>query len=373
MSANTPHSGPASGNLSDKRSGGLIQRLLGSSLSIAATYIYHLLPATAALGVDNAALLRQAGLSESRLAQSDLRLPLWQVLKLLQHLEQHFPQPALGIQLGSQVRPKSFPVLGYAAMSADTMGDAIGQLLRFEQLVWDVGNAELICSDDYCRIRQSTHFPDLVPQTLIEMSMAGWVSIGRELLNDNTRLRQEALPSAVHFRRAAPADTRIYDDFFRCPVVFSQAENALIFPASLMQEPTRDADPQMQQWMQQQGTQLLSHYDQELNLTNEVRAAIYRLLQQGEPELERIAASLNINPRTLRRKLQEMNSGVKELVDEMRQELALLYLQQPRLSLVDIAFMLGFSEQSAFTRAFKRWQGMPPGRYRELQNKTSEC
>lgn len=343
----------------------LMQRLLGSSLSIAATYVYHLLPVTDALQLPVDDFLQQAGLSRAELARPDKRLPLWQVLKWINQLQAQYPAAGLGVRLGSELRPKAFPVLGYAATSAGTLADAIAQLLRFEHLVWDVGSAELIRQGERAAIRQRTLLPDVVPQMLIEMSLAGWVSVGRELLQDNPRLQAETLPSEVHFRCPPPADTAVYEAFFRCPVLFAQKDNAVIFPASLLNEPTRDADPVMQQWIARQGEQLLQNYRHELNLTNEVRAAICQQLQQGEPDLNRVAATLDISPRQLRRKLQESDNSFKDLVDEIRRELALLYLQQPQFSLLDIAFMLGFSEQSAFNRAFKRWTGLPPGQYRE--------
>lgn len=345
-------------------SAALLQRLLGSSLSVAASYVYHLLPVTDALALPVDTFLQQAGFSREQLARPDQRLPLWQVLKWVQQLQALDNRPGLGIRLGQAMRPKAFPVLGYAAMSAGTLGDAIAQLLRFEQLVWDVGTAELVQRGEVSLIRQRTRLPDSLPPMLIEMSLAGWVSVGRELLQDHPRLQQEALPTEVHFRAPAPADTSVYDDFFRCPVLFGQRDNAVMFPTSLLAEPTRDADPLMQQWMQQQGERLLQNYRHELNLSNEVRAVIARQLQQGEPDPVKIAAELGMSDRQLRRKLQDNGRSLQELSDDIRRELALLYLQQPQLSLVDIAFMLGYSEQSAFNRAFKRWTGHPPGRFR---------
>lgn len=340
-------------------------RLLGSSFSVSGTYLFHLIPMAKELGLDVETLLTEAGIDQHKLGQPDYRVPLFKILKM-QALQQELNQdPALGIKLGAQVRPRFFQVLGYAAMSANTLGDAIQQLLRFEKLVWDLGISDFKQGKDTSVIRLKTLLPEVIPAQMVELAMAGWISFGRDIVANQSLVTNESLPLAVHFSHQGPEDSSAHQAFFNCPVLFGQKENAVIIPSYLLNEATKDADPQLQQMMNLQGDALLKSYMLEVNLSNEVRACICRQLSCGEPDVSDIAEQLDTNARNLRRRLQELKTSFKELVDEVRYELAQAYLADKALSLVDIAFMLGFSEQSAFSRAFKRWQGQTPSQFRE--------
>lgn len=345
------------------------QRLLGTSFSISATYIHHLIPMVKEQGINVEQMLISAGIDQQKLSQPDYRIPLFQLLKLQQLQQEQSQDDAWGIKLGAQVRPRFLQVLGYAAMSSHTVGDAIQQLLRFETLVWDFGISELKQGDEFSKIQLKTLLPDIIPAQIVEMAMSSWVSFGREILANQSLLTQQSLPTAIHFRHKAHADLTEHQAFFNCPVLFEQKENAVIIPNTLLNEATKDSDPQLKQLMNNKGDMLLKGYRLETNLSNEVRAAICQQLPQGEPEIEQVALQLDTHVRSLRKRLQEANTSFKTLLDEVRYELAQAYLADAQLSLVDIAFMLGFSEQSAFSRAFKRWNGNSPSQYRNQVEK----
>jgi len=340
------------------------QRLLGTSFSISATYIQHMIPGARELGINVEEMLKTAGIDQQKLSQPDYRVPLLQALKLQELQQEQSQDDAWGIKLGAQVRPRFFQVLGYAAMSSNTLGEAIQQLLRFETLVWDMGISELKQGEEFSKIQLKTLLPDIIPAQIVELAIAGWVSFGREIIANQSLLTQQSLPIAVHFRHKAPVNLAEHQAFFNCPVLFEQKENAVIIPNTLLNEATRDSDPHLKQLMNNKGESLLKSYRLEVNLSNEVRAVICQQLSQGEPEIEQIALQLDTPVRSLRKRLQESNTSFKILLDEVRFELAQTYLSDAQLSLVDIAFMLGFSEQSAFSRAFKRWYGSSPSQYR---------
>jgi len=116
--------------------------------------------------------------------------------------------------------------------------------------------------------------------------------------------------------------------------------------------------------MEREASQLLAEYDIKANLVNAVRSQVYRLLAEGEPGIERVAQRLGLGTRTLQQRLQQQGVSFQSVVDGLRQSLAELYLRDQALSLTDIALLLGFSEQSSFTRAFRRWRGQSPAAYR---------
>jgi len=135
--------------------------------------------------------------------------------------------------------------------------------------------------------------------------------------------------------------------------------------------PLRYADPALAQIMIGTGQRLLERYRDETNIANEARALICELLPLGEQQLETVAQRLQMTGHQLSRRLQAAGYKYPDLVDEVRQDLAEHYLASAELALTDIAFLLGFSEQSAFTRAFKRWTGKAPVHYRREQVATS--
>ena len=101
------------------------------------------------------------------------------------------------------------------------------------------------------------------------------------------------------------------------------------------------------------------------DVVNRVRAKLVDLLSMGEPSRELIAKELNMSVRNLQRKLQEQNTSYKDLLDDVRQDLAKQFINQSHISLGEISFRLGFATTSSFARAFKRWMGVSPGKYRQ--------
>lgn len=342
----------------------IAQQLLGTSFSISATYIHHLIPIAEDLGICVDQMLVNAGIDQKKLSQPDYRIPLVQILKLQALQQEQSQDESWGIKLGAQVRPRFFQVLGYAAMSSESLEDAIQQLIRFETLVWDLGISEFKPGKEFSKIQLKTLLPDIIPTQIIELAIAGWVNFGREIIADRSKLDQTPMPITIHFRHKAPADLTEHQNFFNCTILFEQKENAVVIANTLLTEPTRDSDPHLKQLMNTKGDDLLKSYRLDINLSNEVRALICQQLPQGEPDIEQVAAHLKLPVRTLRKRLQESDTNFKTLLEEVRFELAQAYLMDTKLSLIDIAFMLGFSEQSAFSRAFKRWYGSTPSQYR---------
>jgi len=173
-------------------------------------------------------------------------------------------------------------------------------------------------------------------------------------------------PLRVDFYHSGPADSSAYEAFFGCPVRFGQAEAALRFSRQLLELPLKSPDPALVSLLEQHADHLLEQLPQQDEIVDQTRKAISRSLRDGEPSVERIGSELHLSSRTLQRRLQEAGTCFRSELNLVRHELALSYLRDARLQIVDIAMLLGYSEHSAFTRAFKEWCGRSPQETRQI-------
>jgi AraC-like DNA-binding protein len=159
--------------------------------------------------------------------------------------------------------------------------------------------------------------------------------------------------------------TVAHEVYFRCPVVFESDLDALLVPAEALAQPNRLGDEGITRF-------LLGHLDEELKqlkadrtLREMIHDAIAQSLSDGVPKMPAVARRLGQSERTLQRRLGEEGLSFQKLVDDARRELAEGLLAKSHYSLAEVAFLTGFSEQSAFNRAFKRWMNQTPAAYRE--------
>jgi AraC-like DNA-binding protein len=191
------------------------------------------------------------------------------------------------------------------------------------------------------------------------------VDIVMALLLDMCRMNAGAAlrPVAASLRRRKPNPGDAYEHFFGCPVQFSAEENSFVLSARDADRALPSANRQLAAVFDRMLTEELAHLDRS-DVVSRCRAAVLEQLSSGEGTEEETAKQLHMSARTLQRKLADANTTYLQLVDDTRKDLALRYIEDPRRSVTDITFSLGFSQPSAFTRAFKRWTGRNPSEYR---------
>ena len=292
-------------------------RLAGSDQSLSAAYVAAVLPALLAhYGLDEEDILTRAGLDEHQLKQPDQLLPLVDVLRLFLVILDACGDAGLGFETGKRVKPRSYQVLGYVVLASRDLGQAIDRLVRFESLSGKLGQTRLSHENEQVILRWQCPLTGEPARFLVEAAITGWVAFMRPLLPAGLA------PLAVCFRHPAPVEPERYADYFQAPVQFSAAFDGVVLDARLLQQPLNTAD------------------------------------------LEAVAAELGMPSRTLSSRLLSRGVRFQDIVDGLRQRLAELYLQDPALSLTDIALLLGFAESSSFSRAFRRWRSMSPNQWR---------
>ncbi len=269
------------------------------------------------------------------------------------------PLPALGLRIGDHVKVHNFGVLGYLAASCETLGQALQRCQRFQPLLHNLTPA--ISS----RQAKSMHFswsPAYGRSTRLsnEVVVGSLLRLARILTGHDT-----LTPAMVEFPEETPPNLAAYKKLLGCPVRFKARTVAVHLPLKTLAMPINSGDPHLRTLLDQQAQALLQVLPQPDTFLSALQKLIVNALQEGESSAEQIAGKMQLPERTLYRRLQERNLSYKGLLNEVRFQLAQQYLADPRLSLSGTALMLGYSEQSSFTRAFKSWCGQTPLHYRK--------
>jgi AraC-like DNA-binding protein len=333
---------------------------------VTGSYLQPLLEAAAARGVDARALARAAGLSitldplPESLAASDY-------IALLAAGAELARDPHFGLHVGERVRLGTYSVYGLILLACASFAQALEQTQRYEQLAHDLGRSRLEVDAEagQARYTWTSHFPD-ASRHLAESVFAGIRVFGSWLAG------RPLAPLRLAFAHASDADPDEYLRVLGVHPEFGAEAHLACFDAALLAMPVPNADAGMYPVLQQHAERLLqersnAHVDEreDQGIVAQVRAAVIRNLAHDRVRLASIAAGLGLSPRTLQRKLHEAGASFQQVLDAARHALAQDYLRQRGLSLADIAFLLGYQEQSAFTHAFREWSGMNPGAWRE--------
>ena len=196
-----------------------------------------------------------------------------------------------------------------------------------------------------------------VPRQRFEFDLMTLLSFFRWVTNRDLR------PLALELRFPPPANLQPYQDAFKCSLRFDAAANALLFASSDVMLPLPTAHPLLAEVHERLSRERLLRLDY-AQISSQVHIAIVRCLPDGQPGRAEIARALKMSERTLQRRLETEGTSFQRLMDDTRRELARQYLGQRDLSLADVAYLLGFSDQSSFFRASQRWFGTSPRHYR---------
>jgi AraC-like DNA-binding protein len=324
----------------------------------------HTLPATQVLSlielikrwdVSASALLAPFGLNESMLERPDARLPTERMREILERARALTGEPGLGYYLGLQKRVSFYGFVGYAAMSASTLREALELTVRFTPLVTTALTMRLHEHGEIAALTIDTHDDMGSARDIATLSLlVGLWQIGNALTGRELTGRCEiAMPEPSYnqrFRHIVPE------------IRFDQPATQFVFAAADLDLPLVGPDPAALRVLQKQCEEALLALGFDSTLEQRVRRMLP--LTDGFRSLEEVSAALAISSRTLKRKLAGRGTTFSELLDRERCERALLMLGAAHHSIDDIAQRLGYSTPPNFVRAFRRWMGTTPAAYR---------
>lgn len=328
-----------------------------SHLTVSIRTANALIDAATAEGAARDELLWAAALTDELLEDPDHRIAYKSFADLYRKAEA-LTGEAFGIRAAQRTPDRAFGIVAYMAANSPDLGAAYHNIARYFRLLVDGVEVRLIEAGKQARFlhRFPAAFTD--PPRSQEYVLGAVIAYGRQWTRVDFR------PLAVRFPLEPPADYGPYEALFRCPVDFQAPCAEIVFERELLALPTVQSDPALLQILDRHGRDLLAQLPDEASYANRLRALLSQRLRGVAPTLERTAQELGISPRTLQRRLREEGTSHQYVLDEIRRELALRYLSEARMAISEVAFLLGFSEASAFHRAFRRWTGHTPADYR---------
>ena len=307
-------------------------------------------------------LFRAAGVDPQIIRDPHARISRPKSDALMRLLATRIPDPAFGLQAARCWHPSNLGVLGYAWLSSSTLRKALGRVARY----WRVVVADVPVSlDESAEGVEFVHTPPPLDDDLDRIRGDMALAILYDLCRTN--FGPAFRPRRIAFRHAAPVDTRRYEAFFGCPVKFNAGANRLLIGRAEADHPLPSAHRQLAVVHDSILAEELARLDKK-DVMARIRASLLERMAAGELSEEDSARDLHMSRRSLQRRLAEADATYQSLVDDTRRDLALRYIQDPAKSATDITFLLGYSQQSAFTRAFRRWTGSSPTEYRSRKS-----
>jgi len=316
-----------------------------------------MLKACAGRGVDAAGLLADTGIARRLVDEPGGRIPLEQVFNLWDEARRRTRNEALALHTAELLPFGSYKIIDYLAASSLSPREALIKASRFFRLVIGAFELQFRLHKDQAYIE--LHIPDAaraVSNQYFEYILATLLVRFRHTTGTNWT------PREVHLTSSAPADLAEYHRLFQAPVRFKQPINRLALDRALLDLVHPQADPALNEILTHHAQRLLTQLPPEDDFINQFRQVLRQELNGGQVGLNALTRKLAMSRRALQRKLNSHGTSYSESLDQLRCELSLAYLKEG-VEIAEIAFLLRFSEPSAFYRAFKRWTGKTPHAY----------
>jgi AraC-like DNA-binding protein len=310
-------------------------------------------------GRTNDDLLRRHGLAGDAETAPEVELPLASLHALTDEIAASLGASHLGLQLAKALPRGSYGLIEFIARSSPTLREAARRVTRYTGLLNDLVVATFEEHEGRGRFTQRIPgVPLCVGKQPNEMFLAVGVRLVRELLE------RSWVPPEVRFAHHRPADVAPLVEFFGPHLEFDCGENQVAIDARDLDQAIAGSDQALLGTLEQQADRLISERPTRSDGLAWIRERVRLDLRCGTPQLQSIAAKLQMSARTLQRKLAAEGTSFQAVLDGVREELARIYMARRDLALGEVAYLLGFSELSAFVRAFRRWTGQSPGQFR---------
>ena len=310
-------------------------------------------------GINPRPLFEEEGIDPETLFDQGARVSIKKFQRLDLKAAELSNDPFFGLKGAEHFRPAHLGSLGFAWLASSSLRTAFQCLSRYARVINEKLTVDLKEDGRYFYVSIDAQLPMLNERIREEGQLAILVKICRVIAGKDFK------PAKVHFRQAEPADTGYYYELFRCPIAFKAEQTLFVIDRGEVDKRLTGSNDQLAKLNEHIVVKYLAHREK-ADIVNRAKAAIIDKLGCGEVTEILIAESLHMTPRNMHRKLQKDGTSFKVLLTGIRRELAQQYIQDRSKTLTEISFLLGFSEVSSFSRAYKGWTGQPPSEARQI-------
>ena len=309
------------------------------------------------LGANPAELLAGAGIDLKLFDNPNNRISFKERGRILAHCVARTGCQHLGFLIGQRAGLDSLGLVGLLAKYSTDVGTALRSLVRFFHLHAHGAVVNLETRGEFASLSYEIYQPGTKATDQVgDGAVATIYNIMSELCGPLWK------PSEIKFAHSRREDVQPYQSFFKAPLVFDTEVNALVFKADWLNLRLPHADPNLISLLQKQIDMLDVSYGHDF--PEQIRSLLRTALLTGHDSIDQIAELFSMHSRTLRRHLKDCGTSFQELLDEGRYEIARQMLEGTRMNVCQIASILNYSDQRAFTRAFRRWSGTTPTQWR---------
>jgi len=311
------------------------------------------------LGHDPALVLAEVGIDLELFDNPNNLISFTARGQMIAHCANRTGCPHFGLLVGQQSGLASFGIVGLLARYAQTAGEALRSLVRFMHLHVRGATTTLTVDSDLA-VFEYQIYHSRVPGN--DQVGQGAVAVAFNVIRG--LCGSDWLPVEVRFAHRRPEDVAPYRQFFRVPLRFDTEQYAVVFSTTWLNRRLPDASPELRQLLRKEIDKLEAQ--KEDDFSEQVRSLLRTALMTGHSSADQVAELFSINRRTLNRRLNKSGTSFRDLSDEVRFEVARQLLKDTAMEIIDIAALLGYSNASAFTRAFRRWSFETPAKWRAV-------
>ena len=308
-------------------------------------------------GIDPEPLFRQMHVDPGLMKDPNARYRIEALTRLYESAAESIADPCFGLKAADHWHPSHLHALGYAWLASSSLRNALARLGRYIRIIDDQAELKITEDTDVLSVGYFDGTDTVKNPWNADIALSVITAMCR------ANYGEQLDPTGAYLRHDEPPCAGDYFAYFRCPVYFDSPADRLCFSRDAVDKHLVGDNPQLAQLNDQIAVRYLAELD-DGNITNRVKAAIVDQMPSGNVTDQAIAELLHMGVRALQRKLKKEGTTFKTLLDATRRELAFQYIQDNRLNLNEISFLLGFAEVSSFSRAFKRWTGEPPSAFR---------
>ena len=311
------------------------------------------------MGIDRDALLCELDLDAKVLTNADERLPLHTFAAIVRAVVARSQTPGFGLRAGAARSARDGGLVGYAMLHSASLRDALMRLARYGRIMADRDHFEMDETGSAVTLTFERHPVLEAIHDLTELDLAWIVSAIRGMTT------HEFAPLEVRFPYEAPGHAAELRAFFRCSLQFTAPHVAIVLKPLDLDLRVAASDPTLAGYLDQLADNAVKALGQDDSTTGRLRQVLWSRLSEGSPTLSTAAKAMAVSPRTLQRRLHDEGVTFADALSKLRHDLAVHLLKDRTLAMYEVGFLLGYAEPTAFHRAFRRWRGISPRKFRE--------